>query len=89
MKSKTVQIPESLFVDLLKYHLWNLDDDEIAVRIQRGLQAKVDAIIRRGYYTDSKTAATPEEREKARQAYLDEIGMQDDFRWPEGFNPNK
>lgn len=89
MKPKTVQIPEALFIDLLKYHLWSLDDDEIAARIQRGLQDKVDAIIRRGYYTDSKTAPTPEEREKARQAYLDEIGMQDDYRWPEGFDPNK
>ena len=84
-----VQIDEQLFVDLLKYHLWNLDDDEIAVRIQRGLQAKVDAIIRRGYYTDSKTAPTAEERERARQAYLDEIGMFEDFRWPEGYQPNK
>lgn len=89
MKPKTVQIPEELFVDLLKYHLWSLDDDEIAARIQSGLQNKVDAIIRRGYYTDSKTAPTAEEREKARQAYLDKIGMHDDFRWPEGFNSNK
>ena len=89
MKPKTVQIPEALFIDLLKYHLWSLDDDEIAARIQRGLQDKMDAITRRRYYTDSKTAPTAEERERARQAYLDEIGMQDDFRWPEDFDPNK
>ena len=89
MKPKTVQIPEALFIDLLKYHLLDLADEETAARIRKGLQDKMDAITRRRYYTDSKTAPTAEERERARQAYLDEIGMHDDLRWPEGFNPNK
>ena len=84
-----VQIDERLFVDLLKYHLLDLADEETAARIRKGLQDKMDAIMRRRYYTDSKTAPTPEQRERARQAYLDERGVPEDFRWPEGFNPNK
>lgn len=32
-------------------------------------------------YTKSKTASTEEEREEARQDYLDAVGMHPDFRW--------
>ena len=86
---KNVQIPETLFVDLLKLHLLDLEDPDIEIRIRKGLQAKLDALTRRQHYTDSKTAPTPEQRERARQAYLDERGVPEDFRWPEGFDPNK
>ena len=32
-------------------------------------------------YTTFKTAPTEEEREKARQEYLDKCGMHENFRW--------
>lgn len=76
-----IQIDEQLFFDLVKAHLLDDTTEETAARIRMGLQTKVDALIRRRLYTESKTAPTPEAREKARQAYLDEIGMNDDFRW--------
>ena len=41
----------------------------------------MDSIIKREKYTKSKTASTEEEREKARQEYLDIVGMHPSFRW--------
>ena len=39
------------------------------------------AMVERELYTRSKTAPTEEEREKARQEYLDRRGIPEDFRW--------
>lgn len=38
-------------------------------------------LVRRDLYTKYKTAATQSEREKARKAYLDKIGMHQNFKW--------
>lgn len=87
---KSYQIPEPLLVDLILYHLDGVQDDDTARRIRDGLQAKLDALARRDLYTKSKAAPTPEEREAARQQYLDEIGIPDAFRWgPEGPDTQK
>ncbi len=76
---KMVQIPESLFVELMKYHVVGLEDS--LPEIRTGLEQKFEAMIRRELYTKSKTAKTQAEREKARKAYLDKVGMHQDFRW--------
>lgn len=76
-----VQIPQELFLQLCKYHLIGLDDQEIQEAICRGLNEKLDQMARRQTYTAYKTADTPEEREKARLEYLDKIGLSKDFRW--------
>ena len=49
--------------------------------IQKGLEQKYEAMMRRELYTKSKTAETEKEREEARKAYLDKVGMHWDFRW--------
>ncbi|EFE91397.1 hypothetical protein GCWU000341_01812 [Oribacterium sp. oral taxon 078 str. F0262] len=41
----------------------------------------MNALYRHELYATSKTAATSAEREKARQTYLDEKGVSEDFRW--------
>ena len=76
---KNVQIPEQLFFTLLKYHL--LDMDEVLPEIKKGLEEKMEAMLKRELYTKYKTAPTEEEREKARQEYLKRVGMHRDFRW--------
>ena len=76
---KNVQISEQLFFALLKYHL--LDMDEVLPEIKKGLDEKVEAMMKRELYTKYKTAPTEEEREKARQEYLERVGMHRDFRW--------
>lgn len=80
-----VQIDEKLFNDLLRYHLMPpLDEDELAAldaSIKMRLEQKLDAMVRRELYTKSKTAPTAEEREKARQRYLDVAGILPDWRY--------
>ena len=76
---KNVQVPQQLFMKLLRYHL--LDDDSCTEDVKKGLEQKRDTMVERELYTKSKTAPTEEEREKARQEYLDRRGIQADFRW--------
>lgn len=76
---KQVQIPQELFVQLIRYHLMEDDSHEDEIRI--GLEKKLDALVLRELYGKSKTAPTKEEREKARQEYLDRRGISGNFRW--------
>lgn len=85
-KEKEIRLPESLFRALLCYHLAGME--EYAPVIQEGLNAKLEALVTHDLYTKSKTAKSPEEREAARQAYLDKRGISKDFRWSFGQNGN-
>ena len=76
---KQVQIPQELFVQLIRYHL--MEDDSRVDKIRIGLEKKLDAMVLRELYGKSKTAPTEEEREKARQEYLERCGIPDSFRW--------
>lgn len=76
---KQVQIPQELFVQLIYYHL--MEDDSYIDEIKIGLEKKLDALVLRELYGKSKTALTEEEREKARQEYLDRRGIPNSFRW--------
>ena len=76
---KNVQISEELFFALLKYHLVEIDD--VLPQIKKGLEEKFEAMVKRDLYTKYKTAPTEEEREKARQEYLEKVGMHRSFRW--------
>ena len=79
-KEKQVQIPQKALICLFKYFLIEkTEEDEKA--IIKALESKLEAMIRHDLYTKSKVAETDEEREKARQEYLDRIGMHKDFRW--------
>lgn len=74
-----MRISEELFIALLKYHL--VERDDVLSEIKKGLEEKLEAMVRRDLYTKYKTAPTEEEREKARQEYLEKVGMHRDFRW--------
>ncbi len=76
---KNVQIPYALFMALLRYHL--VEDGSCVDEIRRGLEKKLDSMVRHELYTKYKTAPTEEEREKARKEYLDKRGVPDSFRW--------
>ena len=81
----SIQIPESLFYDILKYYLITSEGkeipEELGKRVFDGLSDKVQKITDRELYTTYKTAPTEEEREKARQKYLDSKGISESFRW--------
>ena len=76
---KQVQISEELFLMLLKYHIMEYYDCE--EKIVEGLQQKLDSVINHNLYTKYKTVLSEEEREKARQEYLNRKGIQSSFRW--------
>ena len=76
---KRVQISEDLFLSLIKYHILECHNDE--EKIVKMLKEKYDSIINRNLYTKYKTAPSKEEKEKARQEYLDRKGMHSSFRW--------
>ena len=76
---KYIQISYDLFISLLQYHL--MENDDYLEEIQQGLEQKLDDLIQHEMYTKYKTAPTKEEREKARQEYLNQRGVTDSFRW--------
>lgn len=76
---KQIQIPEELFILLMKYHL--LDMEDVQPEIKKGLMDKMDSITMRLLYSKYKTAPTEEEKQKARQEYLDKRGVPESFRW--------
>ena len=76
---KQVQISEDLFLSLIKYHILEYYNEE--EKIAEGLQQKLDSVINRKLYTKYKTALTEEEKEKAREEYLDRKGIHSSFQW--------
>ena len=76
---KNVQISEELFVAIMRYFM--LEQEELLSQIKQGMEKKLDAMVMRELYTKYKTAPTEEEREKARQEYLEKVGMHRSFRW--------
>ena len=84
---KNVQIPYELFVSLLRYHL--MEDDDCLNEIRQGLEQKLDSLVRHELYAKYKTAPTQEERENARQEYLEKRGVPDSFRWLFFFDDNR
>lgn len=76
---KSVQIPYDLFVDLVLYRLNGEDDFDEEIR--QGLEQKLDAMLNRQLYSQYKTAQTEEQREQARQEYLDRRGVLESHRW--------
>lgn len=76
---KNIQIPYDLFVALVQYHL--IENNDRINEIRQGLEKKLDSMVLHDLYEKSRTALTEEEREKARQEYLDRRGVRDSFRW--------
>lgn len=79
-RSKQAQIPLETLYSLFKYFLIEKTEED-EKHITKALESKLEAMVRHDLYTKSKVAETDEEREKARQEYLDRIGMHKDFRW--------
>lgn len=76
---KNVQIPYDLFIDLVLHHLNGEDDFDEEIR--QGLERKLGAMLSRQLYSQYKTAPTEEQRERARQEYLDRRDVPQSYRW--------
>lgn len=81
MPSKHVKMDFKTFTALIRYFCLNDHSEALYGEIKGLLEDKLDNLVKHELYTCSKTAETEQEREKARQEYLDKIGMRDSFRW--------
>ncbi len=79
--NKNVQIPIELFYNLLKYFYTEEPTEELYKEIKMSLKNKLDQMVKHDLYTQFKTANSIQEREEARQKYLNKIGINDNFRW--------
>lgn len=80
MQTKQVKIPMTLFLKLFRY--FYLDDVKLHNEISKELNDKFDSLVKHELYSKYKDKNLDEaEREKARQEYLDMIGVRDSFRW--------
>lgn len=75
---KKIMISEELFMMMVKYHLFGLEEYQDMIKTQ--LLEKLDAMERREVYSQYKTNPDPEKQEAARKKYLDMVMMPNDFR---------
>ena len=76
---KNVQISQELFIRLVRLLVFEFDEDTNLIK--KELEDKMEKLARHEIYSKSKTASSEEEKENARQDYLDMVGMHQDFRW--------
>ena len=77
---KSVQIDSELFIQIYKYFESCRDNSSQTSEIYSQLDYKLNKLISRELFSKYKRAATAEEREQARQQYLDHVGMLNSFR---------
>lgn len=84
---KNIQITQELFIKLIQYFYSEeigYDNEELfdlEREIKSEIQKKLDKVSMRSRYTAYKTAPTEQEREEARNKYLDEKEIPASFRW--------
>lgn len=85
--NKNIQISAVTFL-LTEYILENFyietnseSEEMILEKVKNAFREKSEKIKRSEVYTKYKTAATADEKESARQEYLDLVGIPKSFRW--------
>ncbi len=85
--NKNIQISAVTFL-LTEYILENFyietsseSEEMILEKVKNAFREKSEKIKRSEVYTKYKTAATADEKESARQEYLDLAGIYKSFRW--------
>lgn len=82
MATVRLDMDHSDFLELVWYtQQLPADTDQELLKLKDLLWKKLDKMVERDLYSKSKTAPTLEQREKARQEYLDRKGIPTDFRW--------
>ena len=83
-RPRNILLDYDLFVDLYVYACRHSEQDDLQFkRLCVGVRKKLEAMMRHDLYSLYKTGANEETRAKARQEYLDAIGLSDSFRWIE------
>ena len=80
---KSIQIDYQLFRRMISYISSHSDPSDPAYEvIYISILQKLESMEKHALFTVYKTAPDIESREKARQKYLDMMGIPDSFRWP-------
>ena len=88
-KPKSILLDYDLFVDLYVYACRHSEPDDLQFkRLYAGIRQKLEAMMRHDLYSLYKSGADEEVRAKARQEYLDAIGLSDSFRWSQAQDIN-
>ena len=88
-RRKQIQLNIDFFMDLYVYACRHGDpNDPQYKRICICAREKIDAMLRRDLYSLYKSGASEEARKNARRKYLDAIGLQDSFQWPDNLDVN-
>ena len=82
-KPKSILLDYDLFVDLYVYACMHSEPDDLQFkRLYAGVRQKLEAMTRHDMYSLYKSGANEEIRGKARQDYLNAVGLLDSFQWP-------
>ena len=82
-KPQKILLDFDLFVDLYVYACRHSDPDDIQfIRLFAGTRKKLESLMRHELYSLYKSGADEEVRSKAREEYLEAIGLFNSFRWP-------
>lgn len=88
-KPRSILLDYDLFVDLYVYACRHSEPDDLQFkRLYTGVRKKLEAMMRHDLYSLYKSGADEEIRAKARQEYLDAIGLPDSFRWSQSQDVN-
>ena len=88
-RPKSIQIDYSFFLDLISYTFMHEDSEDPAYeRIICAFQRKLAAMERHNFYSLYKSGASEDIRRKAREEYLEAVGLSDAFRWKDGQDVN-
>jgi hypothetical protein len=88
-KPKNILLDYDLFVDLYVYACRHSEPDDLQFkRLSTGVRQKLEAMMRHDLYSLYKSGADEKIRAKARQEYIDAIGLSDSFRWNQSQDVN-
>lgn len=54
MTSNNILIEKDLFIELIRYHIGEIRDEDIEMRIYKGLEKKLNKIVKHENYTKEK-----------------------------------
>ena len=81
-RPRNIQIDYDFYLDLISHAFTHGDpDDPCFRRINAAFHRKLEAMERHELYSLYKSGASKEIRDKAREDYLDTIGLREAFHW--------
>lgn len=82
MADKQIQVPEKLFTMMAAFVLMDeYRTEQNCNEIKKGIYDKLDRMQAHDLYSKYKCAPTEEQKEKARQEYLERKGIHPSHRW--------